>query len=220
MIKSVLFLFHRWFMILTVVSLSLLSFLLSSCQKNQIAAPEAQEPCGYVQNVYGERISWKDQLPIPLYINNSVPEEYVPIVEKATQAWEKAAGKKLFQIMGRRPSSTPVKDGYSEIFYLQTWDQDKTTEQGRTSVYWVGDLIYEADIRINQKDFQFFTAESGASSSQEVDIESLLIHELGHVLGLKHKDSDGSVMATFLPGSVSRNQIATTDVEALKCEYK
>jgi hypothetical protein len=42
---------------------------------------------------------------------------------------------------------------------------------------------------------------------------------MGHVLGLKHKDFGGSVMATYLPADDDRVIPASTDVSALQCEY-
>ena len=57
------------------------------------------------------------------------------------------------------------------------------------------------------------------AGNRDVHLESLLIHELGHVLGLKHKDSGDSVMATYLSSLTMRNDIPEKDIDDLKCEY-
>jgi hypothetical protein len=99
---------------------------------------------------------------------------------------------------------------------MNTWESNKASEQGRTSLYWVGDQIQEADIRINGLNYAFFgaTVVSGA-----VSMESLALHELGHVLGLKHNDSSPSVMATYLRLNQDRTQLQGSDHESLNCEY-
>ena len=66
--------------------------------------------------------------------------------------------------------------------------------------------------------FDFFTDTSEVVKG--VNLESLLIHELGHVLGLKHIDGTSSVMATYLALQVKRESLFAPDKEALACEYK
>lgn len=179
----------------------------------------AQEPCGFVQNVYGERISWKGKLPIQLQIHESVPAEYYPAIEATLRGWESATGKKLFEVVswGARGPNQPRQDGVNTIYYLNTWEEGKSTEQARTSVYWVGDQIREADIRLNAKDFAFYVEDS--EGPRDVHMASLLIHEFGHVLGLKHQDQVASVMGTYLSSNTVRSSISDADLAAVRCEY-
>lgn len=183
-----------------------------------------QASCGFVQNVYGERISWKNQVPIPLQIHSSVPREMVPSIEKALQSWEQAAGRPLFRIQNYSYTgeTIPRQEGLNVISFLSSWESNKSSEQARTSVYWVGSEIREADIRINAKNFTFY-AESPVRS-QDVHLESLVLHELGHLLGLKHSDQGGqistqSVMATYLAAQTKRDVLPEADVAAVQCEY-
>ncbi len=182
--------------------------------------PKAEEPCNFVQNVYGQRISWKDHTPIPLLVHADFPREYIPALERAIKVWEANAGHPLFSIVSTnyRESSSPAKDGKSAIYWLKVWESEKTTEQARTSIYWVGDQIQEADLRVNAKNFTFFTDTS--QNSTGVNLESLLIHELGHVLGLKHNDAEKSVMATYLALQIKREELTAADKQSLSCEYK
>src|SRR5207253_4745066 len=123
----------------------------------------------------------------------------------------------------------PQKDGRNIIYYFDTWEADKKAEQARTSIYWIGDQIKEADMRINAaKDatgtpfFKYYWNQPGVAAAEpanSVNIEALVIHEMGHVLGLKHKDANNSVMATYLANNVDRVNIPETDRSALQCEY-
>ncbi|MNL56538.1 Matrixin [compost metagenome] len=90
------------------------------------------------------------------------------------------------------------------------------SEQARTNLYWIGDQIQEADIRVNASKYSFYWNGTGGGS---VNIEALILHELGHVLGLKHKDNEGSVMATYLANGSDRTALAPADTTNLQCEY-
>jgi len=193
--------------------------LLTTTLTIQACAPKAQDDCGFVQNVYGERISWKGEVPVVMKIHTSVPDAYITAIVAAAESWNRTAGKTILKIDTTKVGGAlePRKDGYNIIYMLDTWEANKSTEQARTSVYWVGDVIQEADIRINDKNFNFYTSETGSHS--DVSIEALILHELGHVLGLKHKDTSGSVMATYLANGTDRTAVTETDSASLQCEY-
>jgi hypothetical protein len=198
----------------------------------QGCAPKPQDDCGFVQNVYGERISWKGEVPVTMYLHESVPQEHVAVIEAAAATWQDATGKRLINIVTDKRvygAINPQKDGRNIIYYFNTWETDKKAEQARTSIYWVGDQIKETDMRINAaKDmsgtpyFKYYWNQPGVGTSSvvnAVNIEALVIHEMGHVLGLKHKDTSNSVMATYLANNVDRVNIPETDRSALQCEY-
>jgi hypothetical protein len=203
---------------LGILIVPLIAFILQAC------APKSQEDCGFVQNVYGERISWKGQYPITMHLHESVPQKYVGAIVAAAKTWQDASGKSLFNIVTDQKVAgplTPQKDTRNIIYFLNAWEEDKTSEQARTSIYWIGDQIKEADMRINGK-VTYYWNQPGVTSlnrASSVNIEALVIHELGHVLGLKHKDSSNSVMATYLSNNTDRVNIPDTDRSALQCEY-
>jgi hypothetical protein len=175
--------------------------------------------CNFVMNSMQQRVSWNANLPINIYIHNSVPADFVPAIMNAMRTWEAALGKKLFEVVGAGLSgpATPQKDGVSAIYYLTEWESTKTSEQARTTIYWQGEQIVEGDIRVNAKNFTFFTGNNIGATS--VDFESLLIHELGHLLGLAHDNEAGSVMNERLASGVLRREIGAVDLASVKCEY-
>lgn len=179
----------------------------------------AEEDCGFVQNVYGERISWKGKLPIKLKVHSAFPPEHLKALENAIQHWEESAGRRLFEITSYAAEGpiAPRQDGENIVYWMKTWEENKPQEQARTTVYWVGDQISEADIRLNNKNFNFYLEVT--QNAGDVHLESLIIHELGHVLGLKHRDDTPSVMATYLASNTVRADNYVADTTDLRCEY-
>lgn len=189
-------------------------------------APKSQSDCGYVQNVYGERISWKGNIPVQMEIHQSVPNEYVSAIKSAARSWNDAAGTEVIRILdGRAGGTAAERDRRNVISFSSSWDADKLSEQAKTSVHWVGDQIQEADIKVNGARYASgvsvfnFYWQSAVGSGSGVNIEALVLHEMGHVLGLKHKETGGSVMATYLASNSNRIQLAEDDVTDVKCEY-
>lgn len=206
----------KWF------SLFILGIVLGALSVLPGCAPKEQKDCGFVQNVYNQRISWKGKMPIVLSIHQSVPVELHEAIRKAIAKWEAAAGHPVFRIEagGAVLSETPLRDNRNVIYFLNSWEANKDTEQGRTSVHWIGDEIMEADVRINAKNFTFYWGNYGdPKGPKAVNFEALIIHELGHVLGLRHRDNEGSVMETYLSTQSDRVSISSVDQQAVKCEY-
>ncbi|MGZ3690551.1 MAG: matrixin family metalloprotease, partial [Pseudobdellovibrio sp.] len=184
---------------LFLLLLVLAATYLSSC------SPTPQKDCGFVQNIYGQRIAWKTSAPVKIYIHESVPPELRPALYRAAATWEKEIGHKVFDFSEDSSglSGTPARDQKNVIYFLSDWESDRSSEQGRTSVYWAGDQIQEADIRINGSNFSYYDQDMsvlvGSNSLKKQGIvvhdgysfEALLLHELGHLLGLKHR-VDGS----------------------------
>ena len=187
----------------------------------QACGPRVQpeESCQFVQNSNGQRVSWKGDLPVKLYIHESVPVQYREAVASALGRWDEALGSRsIFQLAGVINQGTePVQDRVSVIYWRDRWDGQKAGEQARTTVFWKGNQILEADVQINAQDFNFSTGAHALSGA--VDIESLFVHEFGHVLGLAHSAIEGSVMATRLASGVLRRSPSKTDLDSLRCEY-
>lgn len=184
--------------------------------------PKPQNSCGYVQNVYGERIGWKGRIPIEMKLHQSFPKEYEESAREAAEVWNRAAGKTLFTVETSNRVGGAIesrKDTENVIYLYPTWEEDRANEQARTSIYWKGDLIEEADIRVNSKFSYYFKKEGQTENSKGVNMTALLIHEMGHVLGMRHEDATPSVMATYLRTGTDRVFLMEADLETLKCEY-
>ena len=192
------------------------------------AKPTPEKSCNFVQNSDQQRVSWGSQVPVILYIDSSVPNEFFDDIKAAAATWNADIGREAIKIGGYLDTKAdPAQDGHNVIYYRHTWESDKSNEQARTTVYWAGDRIYEADVRINAKDFTF--SSGNTLETTRVDMQSLMLHEFGHVLGLAHSLGPKSVMARSLPSIVSgaslsvndgiRRALATSDEDSIRCEY-
>ncbi|NJL25598.1 MAG: matrixin family metalloprotease [Calothrix sp. SM1_5_4] len=181
-----------------------------------------QESCNFVQNPELQRVAWKRGLPVRLYLHRSVPAEAYAAIDRAISEYNlrfAKDGREMFKIIARGVSGdlAPKKDGYSMIYWFDSWDPNRKTEQARTTIYWSGNEIFEADIRINGAGFSYYFGSEANFSG--LDLDSLLVHELGHVLGLAHNGNHGSVMNTTLNNGQERRKLGTIDESSLKCEY-
>jgi hypothetical protein len=196
------------------------SFLLSSCGliPDGKLAVSSEESCGYMQDTYGRRVSWKSMNPT-LYLSNSIPEEYREVVIEAAQKWNLASRRSLLKIlpMPEGAASEPAKDGLSGIYWLTDWPEESRYVQGVTRLYYSGNRAYEGDIRVNAKYFQYFKDIS--ESAGQIHLESLLVHELGHYIGLKHYMNVLTVMEPWLSANFKRTELSAVDLESLSCEY-
>lgn len=216
---------------LIVLRSVLLVFLIAfqmGCSKGIYVGPEsseylataAEDECGYIQNEFGQRVSWKTRVPVEFLVSKSIPAEFYEDLTEAAEIWNRASGKKIIVINVSQLDTTEfsTSDLKNTITGYTEWDDTKSTQQAVTIVKYKGALISEADIKINLKDFVYYTKDP--QNSSQVHFGSLLVHELGHALGLKHGLVKPTVMWSTLASSLIRTNLSSADTTSLGCEYK
>ncbi len=188
--------------------------IFTACQPKM--KPESD--CNFVMSGQVQRVSWKAKLPVTLYISSSVPMEYRETIRIAAAQWNYKMNKVAFIIQDSDlVADNPAKDNTSVIYWRTSWDDEHRNEQARTTIHWRGDQITEADMSINAEDNQFTAF--GELAPGKVDFTSLIVHELGHVMGLQHIQGQESVMAPTLAQNIERSNPYEVDLNSLKCEY-
>ena len=213
---------QRWKYFLALVLPGIMSFSVLEAYAKIQSSDSAIQDCGFVQNIYNHRLSWKGELPIKLSLHESVPTEMIPAIQSAIETWNKNFGKKVFEISSTvvkgSKSLTSLKDGLNVIYWFNKGEWNgEADDQARTVISWIGNKIQEADILINADYVQFYSGK--IHKKNQVDLQSVALHELGHVLGLKHNDSRPGIMATYLKKNTERRQLLMADLASIRCEY-
>ena len=193
--------------------------------------PPPEESCNFVQNQFGRRVSWA-RMPIQFYTDQSISDKQHHEIIAAMKVWNDHFDRPVFELIGRTSDLAPpkmdgegkvVSDGYNGIYMADPnlfENSSKKDEQARTSISFRGDFIFESDILIDSSESFFYEDFEVRSSTGKVHFKSLMIHELGHALGLGHIEGVPSVMDPKLQFGQHRIEITEADFESLSCEYQ
>ena len=108
-------------------------------------------------------------------------------------------------------------DGVNEVI-VHTTDWPTELEPGavaHTVLYLAGTQIVEADVHVNAKDWTFAVGDVLG----DLDLRSVLTHELGHVLGIGHSTDPRATMSAGLPPGIAARSLEDDDVAAVCALY-
>jgi hypothetical protein len=76
--------------------------------------------------------------------------------------------------------------------------------------------LWDADLEINAFDYKFSVGDPVTDN----DLDSMLTHEAGHILGLAHTlVTDATMFASYIPGTDTQRTLADDDVQAICVAY-
>jgi len=177
-----------------------------------------------------------------LPIHFRVGHDLTPLQQKgltnAMKMWEVAVGKKLFVFEGVHAGVTgdTFKDLYSSLddnvnghYRDDHWDKTGKEKQVLATTIWdngsTTDKIVTADIRFNTHYYDItdaLVAKSVDGDREIVDMETLALHELGHLLGLAHIRNDSySIMSPslYIGSGLSNRRLSEGDVKRIHMIY-
>lgn len=151
-------------------------------------------------------------------------------IKNAISRWESVANVHISFVESKRRDASPANrgDGESLITIAQTSENlalfppGDTSTSAKTRVFTDRNgFVTEADIVLNP-----YAAFSSDGSFATYDLEGVLTHEIGHLLGLRHSQIMGSVMhgnvdinSTIGPGFAFRKALSAEDIAAVRSLY-
>lgn len=156
-------------------------------------------------------------------------------IEQMLKQWNGASSLTFFKV----PAATVTDPGYNSlnsfksdgvigIYRSDSWFSNVSSQALAVTQYFghrrnMGTSseyveLFHADIIINYRDYNFST---DASSNSEYDLPSVVLHELGHLIGLKHVSSysTSSVMQPYLSIFDSVRTISNYDKSSVQDLY-
>ena len=199
-------------------------------------------PAGGSTSLFGVHSGkgWARSLPVKFRSSAELPEAVVKELRAAMSVWESAVGKTMFVYEGSEPRGgssfkelyEPLNDQVNSHYFDFNWA--KATGKSATvlaTTIWENDprdqaSILKADIRYNAEYYIFGDALKEYSEGKRtiVDMQSLSLHEVGHLLGLTHiteKDDRYSVMnpSLFIGEGMMTRRLSAGDIERIRSVY-
>lgn len=167
--------------------------------------------------------------PIPYFISSpsfaSAPD-FVAAIDESFRTWAAAKGSRVdFLAMGCSSSSTNENDGINNVILVtRDWPFDDTVIAITRNFFIAGTspsagLILDSDILLNAVDHEFSL---GAAAGKH-DVQNIVTHEVGHLLGLGHEvsvpgnpdDSEATMFAVAQTNEVKKRSLAANDLNGL-----
>jgi hypothetical protein len=184
-----------------------------------------------------ESLRWR-QFPVRYFITNTgvagvTAQQFQTAVSRAFSTWHAVEDTETSSTFVGFVQAPPfVDDGANIIGYLNQPGQDRTLAATTFTVDETDGRILESDIYFNAI-FPWSTAEAGGTD--RYDVESIALHEIGHLLGLSHSalgETDiigGSrrvigaeaVMfpIAFTPGNIANRSLKSDDIAGISDIY-
>ena len=99
---------------------------------------------------------------------------------------------------------------------VTNWE-DSPRQQAITGARWAGSCIHQTTIYVNNRDFYYYRTGERQSG---YNLDALMLHELGHTLGLMDNDNPDSVMYRYLSPQENRVNASEYDLTNLRSVYK
>ena len=174
-------------------------------------------------------IRWPERfLPVVIIAPLSMRSELELSLKNVCVSWNNSSSRILltYQFEDYSPEvmdKSSLTDGKLRIYFQHDWRllSIDPASLATTFISGYGNAIQEGDIVFNMNyDFHFTELSNDEISFNEYDIETILLHEIGHLIGLDHVDNDQtSVMNSYLMSGQVKRTPGAGDVKTISYKY-
>ena len=174
-----------------------------------------------LENSHGQELAWA-QMPVPYMVDASNAkgmdhDDVVAAIDRAIRTWEEGGTTSVrFEPEGEPQRATTEHDFENVVYFTHDWPHDPSL-LALTSTWSTADgTIVGFDMAINANQPWSLDGEPGT-----YDLENMLAHEFGHVLGLGHTEDDihATMHATSVLGELSKRDLSEDDRDGLAYQY-
>ena len=169
-------------------------------------------------------LRWTSGFVVPYHIHSAgysglSLQRVTAAFDAAFHSWEEPCSTLRFQRVAGRDGDTPVMDGVNVMRFEERGlpaevDPESTLAfSSHVAAYCTG-IVAECDITFNGVNFAW----SDARNSRYADIETVALHEIGHLLGLDHTNLRDAVMFPSIQERVRRD-LGLDELEAICALY-
>lgn len=190
----------------------------------------AYEPTSFVQQVTAPAQPWLDpkwpgekpKVSADVNINTShigdqggSAEQFLTAIKNALRTWSVVETAEFTMLYNGASTATSVGfNNKSEILFM---NKGVNGQLGQAQIWFTSSgIIVEADLWIND---DYAVDATGAPQAHEIDVESVILHELGHWAPLNHVDGAEAVMYSVLGAGVRKVVLANDDITRLHTLY-
>ncbi len=192
---------------------------------------ERQPPSQIVCATGGVAVAWQGTC-VSVHVNPAVTAPGIPrdllrtVVEEGASAWNGLrcdGAASTFQLWVGEDVTDPVEftagqPARNVITWRSTWGDDRDHDPRAAAITTTffsarSGAILDADVELNVHALTPFSADGGPGTT---DLRTVVLHELGHVLGLAHSEQRTAVMY-FEAGQGERRRVLTADDVAGLC---
>lgn len=142
-------------------------------------------------------------------------EQFLQAIKNALRAWSVIESAEFTLLY--TGASTAISTGFNNKSEIVFMHKGLTGQLGQAQIWYTNSgNIVEADLWIND---DYAVDATGALQANEIDIESVVLHELGHWAPLGHVDAAEAVMYPVLGNGVRKVTLASDDINRLSALY-
>jgi hypothetical protein len=152
--------------------------------------------------------------------DNGLQDDFLAAIRRAANTWTYAAEADVTFIYAGSTTSTKVGfNAANEIVFVNDGLVDSAGNSrplATAIVFYMNSTIIETDIKINDA---YAWDAAGSLSETEFDLQSVVLHELGHWLGLGHDEDEQAVMYAAMATGTVKRALFENDLQGIAALY-